>query len=131
VLIVDDDSDVRELLKIYLEMERYELLGEAASGLEAVRLADRLRPDVIVRDVMMPGMNGIEATSSIKAASPDAVIIGFSSVGDHAAHLRMLDAGAAASFDKQDLPKLMSEIARLSPATSHSAEAVSPIIDAM
>ncbi len=79
VLIVDDQRRVREGLKALLEASsadtpicpaEIEVVGQAASGLEAIRLAGELQPDVVVMDVRMPGMDGLEATRVIKARWP-------------------------------------------------------------
>lgn len=66
ILLVDDHQIVREGLRLCLQgHEQYTVVGEAADGLEAVRLAKELKPDVIVMDVAMPGLNGIEAAREI------------------------------------------------------------------
>jgi DNA-binding NarL/FixJ family response regulator len=76
VLIVDDQAPFRIAAKAVLRrLDGFELAGEAASGAEAVELADRLNPALILMDINMPGMNGIEATRQIVAAHPDIVVI--------------------------------------------------------
>ena len=70
VLIADDHQVVREGLRMILSEERetIEVVGEAADGLEVVRQAERLRPDVVLMDLLMPGMDGVAATERIRAA---------------------------------------------------------------
>lgn len=76
ILIVEDQTLMRQGLKTILELEPgMEVAGEAADGDQAVRQALSLRPDIILMDVQMPGLNGVAATEAICAAWPDARII--------------------------------------------------------
>ena len=71
ILLADDHVLVRESLRQYLEKEdNFEVIGEAGDGEEMVALAERLKPDIVVADVAMPKLNGIEATRQIKAMNP-------------------------------------------------------------
>lgn len=79
-LIVDDDEEVRHALRLLLEFEGIEVLGEATNGLEAVALAKQFQPRVIILDYMMPRMNGEEAAQLIRAVVPSGKIIAFSAV---------------------------------------------------
>ncbi|HXZ84076.1 MAG TPA: response regulator transcription factor [Myxococcota bacterium] len=95
VLLVDDHRMVREGLRAILERDDgCNVVGEAASGRDAVRLAQQLRPDVIVMDVAMSDLNGIEATRQILASRPDARIVALSSHSDRRYVKAILGAGA-------------------------------------
>jgi two-component system, NarL family, invasion response regulator UvrY len=76
VLVVDDQRPFRLAAKAVLgRLDGFELAGEAASGPEAIELAASLRPELILMDINMPEMNGIEATRRILAAQPEVVVI--------------------------------------------------------
>jgi DNA-binding NarL/FixJ family response regulator len=76
VLLVDDQALLRAGLRMVLDaQEDLEVVGEAGDGAEAVRRTQALRPDVVVMDVRMPGMDGIEATRAIVAASPSSQVL--------------------------------------------------------
>jgi DNA-binding NarL/FixJ family response regulator len=75
VLVVDDQELVRAGFRMILERSGLDVVGEAGDGVEAVRLADEHAPDVILMDVRMPRMDGIEATRQIVARSPSARIV--------------------------------------------------------
>jgi len=76
VLIVDDHTVVREGIRSLLELQDdIEVAGEATNGLEAVEQATRLLPDVVLMDLVMPELDGIEATRRIRAISPSTQVI--------------------------------------------------------
>ena len=76
VLVADDHAVVRAGLRLLLEAEEgIEVVGEAGSGTEAVRLARSLKPDIVLMDVVMPGMSGLEATGPVLEAAPDAKVL--------------------------------------------------------
>ena len=76
VLIVDDHAFIRRGVQTILHsFPEWEFCGEAENGKEAIRLADELKPEVIIMDVSMPGLNGIEATRAIRKTQPDIKIV--------------------------------------------------------
>jgi DNA-binding NarL/FixJ family response regulator len=101
VLLVDDHAMVRQGLRSLLQSySNLEVVGEAANGEEAVTLAALLRPAVIVMDINMPKMNGIEATARITGRAPQLPIIGLSVHGEEYGDA-MLRAGAKAFISKE------------------------------
>jgi CheY-like chemotaxis protein len=95
VLLADDHEIVRQgLIALLSEEHSIEIVGEAANGREAVNLADRLEPDVVIMDVSMPLMDGYEATRQIKANLPQIRVIGLSMYNEPEAMENMQRAGA-------------------------------------
>jgi two-component system response regulator NreC len=96
VLLVDDHELMRQGLRSILESEGgVEVVGEAANGREAIELAKKLTPQVVVMDVAMQDMNGIEATRQVRSACPGVKVIALSSHSDSRYVTAMLDAGAS------------------------------------
>jgi DNA-binding NarL/FixJ family response regulator len=95
VLIVDDHEVVREGLRLsLLRSPQIRVVGEAPDGETAIALADRRRPDVIIMDLRMPGMDGIEATEEILKGKPDTGVIVFTAYSERALLSRSLESGA-------------------------------------
>jgi DNA-binding NarL/FixJ family response regulator len=95
ILVVDDHSVVRQGLKMFLGLDpELEIIGEAENGAEAVRLAAELKPDVVLMDMLMPVMDGIEATKAIRGSMPDTEVIALTSVLEDAAVVGAIKAGA-------------------------------------
>ena len=95
VLLADDHEVVREGLRLaLLRSASIRVVGEAADGETAVSLAERRRPDVIIMDLRMPGMDGIEATEEIVRAMPDAKVLIFTAYSERALLQRGLESGA-------------------------------------
>ena len=108
VIIADDHALLREgfnsMIKKFKEIQ---LVGEAADGEELVRLTQRLKPDVVITDVQMPNMDGIQATKKIKAEFPEISVIALSIFDEAPLVLDMLNAGALGyllkSADKNEI----------------------------
>jgi len=104
ILLADDHSIVREGLRALLERQQeFEVVGDAADGREAVEMAKTGHPDVVVMDVAMPGLNGIEATRRITARSPQVGVVILSMHSDESYILRSLKAGARGYLLKDSL----------------------------
>ncbi|HST65393.1 MAG TPA: response regulator transcription factor [Mycobacteriales bacterium] len=104
VIVVDDHPVVREGLRAILDAEPdLDVVGEAGSGAEAVELAARLRPDVVLMDLRMPGMDGVEATGRIAAAG-DARVLVVTTYDTDTDILRAVEAGATGYLLK-DTPR--------------------------
>ena len=96
VLIADDHAFIRIGLRTMLEQAGVEVVGEACDGREALRLAGELEPGVVVMDVSMPGLNGIEAAQSLREASPKTRVVMLSMHADAEHVHRAFAAGASA-----------------------------------
>jgi len=104
ILLADDHEVVRDGVRALLEKQPDMLIvGEAADGREAARLADELAPDVVVMDVGMPNLNGIDATRRILAAHPQIAVVILSMHQDESYVLRSLKAGAKGYLLKESL----------------------------
>ena len=100
VLVVDDTDHVRRMLAEMLELDGFDVVGQSASGVEAVRLAQEFKPDVVVMDYKMPGMDGLEASKSIKANRPDQAIVLYTAYLDPELEVQAKDAGVAMCVGK-------------------------------
>ena len=101
VLLVDDDSDVRGLLEVMLgDDHHFSVVGHARDGAEALRLADLARPQVIVLDLHMPGMDGYAALPRLRAMLPDARIVVVSAFPDPYTLMDAVRRGADGYIDK-------------------------------
>jgi DNA-binding NarL/FixJ family response regulator len=98
VLIADDHKMMRAALRSLLEEKKgeYECVGEAEDGHRATIMANELHPDIVIMDVAMPNLNGIDATREIKAQLPDTKVIALSMHANRAYVLQVLEAGASA-----------------------------------
>ena len=110
VLIVDDHAVVRQGLRTFLELQddppalSIEVVGEAANGLEAIDLARRLRPDVVLLDLVMPGLDGVQATARIVETSPRSKVIILTSFGEEDKVFPAIRAGAQGYLLKDIAP---------------------------
>jgi two-component system response regulator NreC len=108
VLLVDDHEIVRAGLRSLLEgQEHIEIVGEASSGAEAVELAIQLKPDIVLMDVSMPDMDGVEATRKIKRRAPEINVLALTVHEEEAYFFEMLTAGASGYVPKRASPQIL------------------------
>lgn len=100
VLLADDHTMLRESLNRFLTDEGFDVVGEAGDGEEALRLAEELRPDVVLMDVSMPVLDGVEATRALRRRLPETEVVVLTMFGDSAVADRAFRAGAAGFLAK-------------------------------
>ena len=114
ILLADDLSFMRMVQKEILSENGYQIVGEAANGLEAVKLYQELRPDVVVLDITMPDMNGLEAMRRILAFDAKARIIICSAIGQQNLIVEAIKAGIKDFIVKPFKPeRLLTAIAKV------------------
>ncbi|MHC1750494.1 MAG: response regulator [Cellulosilyticaceae bacterium] len=94
ILIVDDAAFMRMMIKDILTKNDYEVVGEAENGLKAVEKYKELKPELVLMDITMPEMDGIQAVKAIKAADANAKIVMCSAMGQQAMVIESIQAGA-------------------------------------
>jgi two-component system response regulator NreC len=106
IMLVDDHEIVRAGLRMLLDaQEDIRIVGEASSGAEAVKLVQSCQPDVVLMDVTMKDMNGIEATRQLKTISPSTVILALTIHEEEEYFFQMLSAGASGYIPKRAAPE--------------------------
>src|SRR5260370_36336921 len=113
ILIADDDEFIRQALcHLFASQEDFEVCGDAENGREAVEMAQVLHPDLIVLDLSMPVMNGIEATRALKQLMPDTPIIVFSEYCDVFSEREARSEGISALVSKTEPVSVLLDNAR-------------------
>ena len=125
ILLADDHRLMREGLRALLEKEGLTVVGEAVNGREAITLARSLRPEVVVMDISMPELNGIDATRALAAELPQVRVIALSMNSDRRYVRAMFEAGAAGYLLKS---AASSELVRAVRAVAQGQKYVSPAI---
>lgn len=114
VLVVDDTDHVRNMLVDMLELDGFDVVGQAASGQEAIEVAPGADPDVIVMDYKMPGVDGLTAAKSIRSGRPSQAIILYTAYLDTELEAQAKEAGVAMCIGKvEGLNELERHIAEL------------------
>ena len=113
ILIADDHPVVRQGLRTFLEtQDGLEVVGEASDGAEAAELAQQLLPDVVLMDLVMPGLDGVEATRRIRELSPSTKVIVLTSFDEDEKVFPSVKAGAAGYLLKDVRPQELAEAVR-------------------
>ena len=94
VLIADDASFMRQMIREIIEPEGFEVVGEATDGVEAVEQYLQLHPDIVTMDIVMPKRSGIDAVKRIREQAPDACVVMCSALGQETLVMEALQAGA-------------------------------------
>lgn len=94
ILIADDASFMRQMIRDIIEPEGYEVVGEAADGVEVIDQFLDLRPDLVMMDIVMPKRSGIDAVKAIKVEDPAATVVMCSALGQEMLVMEAIDAGA-------------------------------------
>ena len=100
VLIVDDNSMMRDVLRMFLEQFKHEVVGEAEDGKSAVKAFAELRPELVLLDLVMPGTTGLEVLDNIRKLDPAAKVIIVSAVEQPEITRQVIEHGAAAILQK-------------------------------
>jgi DNA-binding NarL/FixJ family response regulator len=130
VLLADDHAMVRRGLRDFLELhDDMEVVGEAVDGASAIEQAATLRPDIVVMDLLMPGVDGIEATARIRAETPGVEIVALTSFIEEDKALAAIEAGAAGFLSKDaDADELAAAIRAAAAGEVHLDPAVASIV---
>ena len=123
LLLADDHTMLREGLRRSMEGEGFDVVGEASDGDEAVRMAEELRPDVVLMDVSMPVMDGVEATRLVREKLPDTQVVMLTMHADADIIVRAVRAGASGYLVKDCTTN---EVARTVRMAANGETAVSP-----
>ena len=102
IVLVDDNEVVRNSLKLFIAVSEYlHLVGEASNGYEAISACEFHQPDLILMDINMPSMNGIEATRIISQKFPDVIVLALTTLSDDGNIQKIIEAGAVLAISKQ------------------------------
>jgi two-component system chemotaxis response regulator CheY len=114
VLIVDDAIFMRNMIKDIFRDDEFEIVGEAANGVEAVEKFKELKPDLVTMDIVMPFKSGIEATREIISIDRSAVIVMCSALGQESLVMEAIEAGAAdfvvKPFKPEDVQRVVQKV---------------------
>jgi len=121
ILIADDHTMLREAMRsAFAQYPDLEVLGEAGDGREAVRLSADLKPDIVIMDIVMPELSGIEATKEIRKLSPKTAVLILTAYDDDRYVIGLLEAGAAGYLLKSSPGRVLVDAIR----TVHAGESV-------
>jgi DNA-binding NarL/FixJ family response regulator len=114
ILVVDDSEAVRDVIRTFLEKAGFQICGEATDGVEGLAKAQELKPNLVVLDLSMPGMSGVEAASALRQAMPNVPIVILTMYGDVLGQAMAVGLGVTAVVAKADgMVKLVECIRRV------------------
>jgi two-component system chemotaxis response regulator CheY len=120
LLVVDDALLMRKMIRDVATQAGWEVAGEAANGAEAVALYERLRPDLVTMDVVMPEMGGLDALRAIRAVDPDAQVVMVTALDQKQTLLESIRDGAidfiVKPFDRGRIASLLEKVGRARPS---------------
>ena len=122
VVLVDDVREVREAVAALLRHAGHEIVGEADDGAAGVQVTLAHRPDLVIIDWRMPGMDGVEATRQIRTSCPSAAIVAFCSNDRPELRTAFLTAGADAFVDKRNSRELVAAVSAIAESRTTSDE---------
>ena len=117
ILVADDHPSVRRFVCEVLATEGWHICGQASNGREAVEMAVQQKPDVVVLDLSMPELNGLDAARRILKAMPEATVLMLTMYECEELNQAVLEAGAVACLLKSDLQRLVKEVRSLRGST--------------
>src|SRR5436190_13035218 len=112
IVIVDDHPLTREALSSLLKQHGFEVVGEASDGESAVIVAQELRPDIVLLDLSMPGVDGLTALPRLRAAAPECEVVVLTASGTEENLLAAIQGGAAGYLLKSEPPERIAEFLR-------------------
>jgi two-component system, chemotaxis family, chemotaxis protein CheY len=122
ILVVDDSDAVRDVIRTFLENTGFEVCGEASDGVEAIEKATKLKPNLIVLDLSMPGMNGVEAAAALGQLLPEVPVVVLTMYGDLLGEAMAAGLAVKAVVGKADgMMKLVECVQRLLATNSPAA----------
>ena len=114
ILVVDDAAFMRAMLKNILKANGHEVIGEGENGMDALVKYEKLKPDIVTMDIVMPELNGIESTKEIIRNYPDAKVVMCTAIGQQAKVLEAMKAGAKGYIIKPfQAPKVIAELEKV------------------
>jgi len=116
VLLVDDDEDIRHVLRLLFELEDFDVVAEAGNGADAVRLALKHQPEFVILDYLMPGMRGDVTAEALRGVVPEAQIVAFSAV------LESKPEWADSFLNKERISEIIPVLRALIPTAQHGLD---------
>jgi len=130
ILVVDDESSVRCTLHYYMmDHKDIEIIAFAKTGQEAIDLTLQLKPDILVLDMMLPGISGVEVCRHIRKTNPDVKILGISGHNERSYIEQMINAGASGFLNKMRIPEMPEAVRTLMSGKQFFCRTTSHIMD--